>query len=61
MSGDADERLQRLLGGDALADLRRRLRRHFERADPAAPSGTIRLGNVLAHEYEALARLGVPG
>jgi uncharacterized protein (TIGR02679 family) len=57
MSGDADERLQRLLGGDALADLRRRLRRHFERADPAAPSGTIRLGNVLAHEYEALARL----
>ena len=56
MSG-TDERLQRLLGGDALADLRRRLRRHFERADPAAPSGIIRLGNVSAHEYEALARL----
>ena len=57
MSGDADERLRRLLGGDALADLRRRLRRHFERTDPAAPSGTIRLANVLAHEYEALAAL----
>jgi uncharacterized protein (TIGR02679 family) len=57
MSGDADERLRRLLGGDALADLRRRLRRHFERTDPAAPSGTIRLGNILAHEYEALAAL----
>ena len=54
---EADERLQRLLGGDALAGLRRRLRRHFERADPAAPAGTIRLGNVSAHEYEALARL----
>jgi uncharacterized protein DUF3323 len=57
MSGDADERLQRLLGGDALAGLRRRLRRHFERADPSAPSGTIRLASVAAHEYEALARL----
>jgi uncharacterized protein (TIGR02679 family) len=57
MSGEADERLRRLIGGEALADLRRRLRRHFERADTAAPSGTIRLGNVSAHEYEALARL----
>jgi uncharacterized protein (TIGR02679 family) len=57
MSGEADERLRRLIGGDALADLRRRLRRHFERADTAAPSGTIRLGNVSVHEYEALARL----
>jgi uncharacterized protein (TIGR02679 family) len=57
MSGEADERLRRLIGGDALADLRRRLRRHFERADTAAPSGTIHLGNVSAHEYEALARL----
>ncbi len=57
MSGEADERLRRLIGGDALADLRRRLRRHFERADAAAPCGTIRLGNVSAHEYEALARL----
>jgi uncharacterized protein (TIGR02679 family) len=57
MSRETDERLRRLIGGDALADLRRRLRRHFERADTAAPSGTIRLGNVSAHEYEALARL----
>jgi uncharacterized protein (TIGR02679 family) len=57
MSGDAHGRLHRLLGGGALADLRRRLRRHFERADPVAISGTIRLANVSAHEYEALARL----
>jgi uncharacterized protein (TIGR02679 family) len=57
MSGEADERLRRLIGGDALADLRRRLRRHFERGDAGAPSGTIRLGNVAGHEYEALARL----
>jgi uncharacterized protein (TIGR02679 family) len=57
MSGGTDERLQRLIGGDALADLRKRLRRHFERADPAEPSGTIRLGNVSAREYEALAAL----
>jgi uncharacterized protein (TIGR02679 family) len=57
MSAETDERLRRLIGGAALADLRRRLRRHFERADTAAPSGTIRLGNVSAHEYEALARL----
>jgi uncharacterized protein (TIGR02679 family) len=52
-----DERLLRLLGGDTLADLRRRLRRHYERADPAAPSGALRLGNVSAHEYAALAAL----
>src|SRR5512145_3365688 len=52
-----NERLLRLLGGDTLAGLRRRLRRHYERADPAAPSGPIRLANVSAHEYEALAAL----
>ena len=56
MSGEPDERLQRLLGGAELAGLRSRLRRHFERAEPDAPSGTIRLGNVAPHEYAALAR-----
>ena len=30
---ESDARLNRLLGGEALAALRRRLRRHFERAD----------------------------
>jgi uncharacterized protein (TIGR02679 family) len=49
--------LQRLLGGEDLAGLRRRLRRHFEWADPAAPSGTLRLSGVSAREYEALAGL----
>ena len=44
MSGEPDERLQRLLGGAELAGLRSRLRRHFERAEPDAPSGAIRLG-----------------
>jgi uncharacterized protein (TIGR02679 family) len=57
MSVDLDERLQRLLGGPERADLRRRLRRHFERADPDAPSGPIRLGHVAPHEYTALALL----
>jgi uncharacterized protein (TIGR02679 family) len=57
MSAGADERLQRLLGGPELADLRRRLRRHFERADPDAPAGTLRLGQVAPHEYKALASL----
>lgn len=57
MSTGADERLQRLLGGDTLLDLRRRLRRHFERADPLAPPGIIRLAQVAAHEYAALAKL----
>jgi uncharacterized protein (TIGR02679 family) len=57
MNTEADERLRRLVGGETLLDLRRRLRRHFERTHPAAPSGTIRLANVSAQEYEALARL----
>jgi Protein of unknown function N-terminus (DUF3323) len=57
MSHTPDERLHRLLGGDALAALRQRLRWHFERADPAAPSGIIRLSGVSPPEYEALAAL----
>jgi len=57
MSGEPDERLQRLLGGAELASLRSRLRRHFERAEPDAPSGIIRLGHVAPREYTALASL----
>jgi uncharacterized protein (TIGR02679 family) len=57
MSGDTDGRLQRLLGGAELADLRRRLRRHFEHADPAVPPGGIRLGSITQREYAALAAL----
>jgi len=53
----ADPRLQKLLGGAALAGLRARLRRHFERAAPDAPPGVLRLGSLCATESEALALL----
>jgi uncharacterized protein (TIGR02679 family) len=56
-NSEPDQRLQRLLGGSVLAGLRRRLRRHFERAEPDAPSGSIRLANVAPHEYSVLASL----
>src|SRR5262249_20292998 len=55
--GEPDQRLLRLLGGSELAGLRRRLRRHFERAEPEAPSGSMRLANVDPHEYSVLASL----
>jgi uncharacterized protein (TIGR02679 family) len=54
---DPDARLQRLFGGSQLAGLRRRLRRHFERTEPDAPSGSIRLANIAPHEYAVLASL----
>jgi uncharacterized protein (TIGR02679 family) len=57
MSQAVEERLGRLLGGDDLAGLRGRLRRHFEWAPPDAPPGTIRLGEVSPREYEVLASL----
>jgi uncharacterized protein (TIGR02679 family) len=52
-----DPRLHNLLGGDELAALRQRLRRHFERVAPGAPSGTLRLGSLSVAEREALALL----
>ena len=52
-----DPRLQKLLGGDELTALRRRLRRHFERAAPGAPPGLLRLASLNAVEREALALL----
>lgn len=52
-----DPRLHTLLGGDALSALRLRLRRHFERAEPDAPPGLLRLGSLSAAEREALALL----
>lgn len=60
MSGSrdaADARLHNLLGGEALAALRRRLRRHFERLAPDAAPGMPRLGALSAAEHEALALL----
>jgi uncharacterized protein (TIGR02679 family) len=57
VSQSLDERLRRLLGGNDLALLRKRLRRHFERAPLDAPPGTLRLGEVSPFEYKALAEL----
>ncbi|WP_213954908.1 MULTISPECIES: TIGR02679 family protein [unclassified Variovorax] len=50
-----DPRLQRLLGGLALAALRQRLRRHFERGGTA--EGALLLGQLQPAEREALALL----
>ncbi|MDX8524160.1 TIGR02679 family protein [Mesorhizobium sp. MSK_1335] len=55
MSGDA--RLQRLLGGDHLASLRRRLRQRFERAPLDDTVDHIRIGDLGAEEHAALASL----
>lgn len=52
-----DSRLHKLLGGNELAALRQRLRRHFERAVPGAPPGLLRVGSLSTAEREALALL----
>jgi uncharacterized protein (TIGR02679 family) len=57
MSAPADDRLQRLLGGDHLATLRRRLRRRFERAPLEGAIGQIRVDGLAAEEHAALASL----
>jgi uncharacterized protein (TIGR02679 family) len=54
VNGAGSERLERLLGGDALAGLRKRLRRRFE--DDAMPA-TLRIGNLSDAEHAALAAL----
>lgn len=56
-SPPTDNRLHALLGGDTLAGLRRRLRRYFERLDPAASPAPLRLSSLLPEEREALAVL----
>ncbi len=53
----ADPRLQRLLGGEALAALRKRLRGFFERADALVPPAVVRLGELSPQEHLALAAL----
>jgi uncharacterized protein (TIGR02679 family) len=57
MSDSADLRLQRLLGGDELAALRRRLRRRFERAASGETVERVRIAGLEAHEHTALASL----
>lgn len=57
MSDQVDPRLQRLLGGEHLASLRKRLRQRFERAPLDEAVEHIRVGKLSAEEYAALASL----
>jgi len=56
-SNGIDERLQRLLGGVELAELRLRMRRHFERVENGAAGDVLRLAQLSPTEHEALALL----
>lgn len=61
MTDAAEERLRRLLGGDHLASLRKRLRRRFERAPLNGVVESFRIGDLTASEHAALASvLGRP-
>jgi uncharacterized protein (TIGR02679 family) len=53
----ADERLRRILGGDHLVLLRKRLRRRFERAPVEGSVETFRLGKLSPEEHAALSSL----
>lgn len=57
MTCDIDPRLWRLLGGDRLANLRKRLRRHFERVELTGQFDVFRLTELTSEEREALASL----
>lgn len=52
-----DPRLERLLGGPALAALRLRMRRHFERWDSSSAKDSLQLAKLTPPEHEALALL----
>lgn len=52
-----DDRLQRLLGGNHLASLRKRLRRRFERLPLNSEIESFRIGKLTAAEYAAMASL----
>lgn len=53
----SDDRLSRLLGGEALAGLRLRLRAAYERLPAGATPATLSLARLAPHEREALAAL----
>jgi hypothetical protein len=59
MSEPADTRIERLLGGPDLAELRRRLRKQYERARTGEDDklARFRLGGLSRREYDALASL----
>jgi uncharacterized protein (TIGR02679 family) len=52
-----DDRLQRLLGGESLAQLRQRLRQRFERGATGAEAQSFRIERLTAAEHAALAAL----
>jgi uncharacterized protein (TIGR02679 family) len=57
MSSAIDPRLQRLLGGDHFASLRKRLRQRFERAPLDTAVAGFRIGKLTVDEHKALASL----
>jgi uncharacterized protein (TIGR02679 family) len=57
MNEAPDDRLQRLLGGEHLAALRQRLRRHFERMPPGHARESFRISGLAPDEHAALASL----
>ncbi|MBB5047272.1 uncharacterized protein (TIGR02679 family) [Rhodopseudomonas rhenobacensis] len=57
MRAATDARLQRLLGGERLASLRKRLRRRFERHTPDDVVESLRIDRLTAEEHAALAAL----
>jgi uncharacterized protein (TIGR02679 family) len=57
MNSSTDPRLQRLLGGDQYALLRKRLRRRFERAPLGSAVENFRIGKLTTEEHTALASL----
>lgn len=57
MSDQSDARLQRVLGGEHLASLRRRLRQRFERAALDDAIDYVRVGDLGAEEHAALVSL----
>ncbi|MDR2259757.1 MAG: TIGR02679 family protein [Azoarcus sp.] len=57
MTDIPDPRLRRLLGGPELASVRRRLRRHFERADAGVSAARVRLDGLGTEAYRALCQL----
>jgi uncharacterized protein (TIGR02679 family) len=57
MMSSNDPRLERLLGGDQFALLRKRLRQRFERAPPDLVVETFRIGNLTREEHAALTSL----
>lgn len=57
MNDSAKARLQRLLGGDVLAAVRLRLRRHFERAEAGAAVNRLQLTGLDPTAHAALCQL----